>query len=81
LIDSTTNKLITDRAPGDYLGEIAAAMGTDDRDRILQSHVIQADARAAMVADDYESFISARANDIAAEIVRVTGKVVTDDQA
>ncbi len=80
LIDSVTNKLISDRAPSDYLGEIAGAMGTDERDRIVQSHVIQDSARAAMVGDDYESFVAARARDIAAEIARVTGRVVVDDQ-
>jgi hypothetical protein len=80
LIDSVTNQLISDRAPSDYLGEMAGSMGTDERDRILRSHVIEEDARAAMLADDFEEFIRTRAVDVATEIERVTGKVVTDDQ-
>jgi hypothetical protein len=79
LIDSTTNKLISDRAPSDYLDEMSASMGEAERDRILQSHVIGEEARQAMLRNDYDSFIAARARDIAAEIARVTGKTVLED--
>jgi hypothetical protein len=54
-------------------------MGEAERDRILQSHVIGEEARQAMLRNDYDSFIAARARDIAAEIARVTGKTVLED--
>ena len=80
LIDSETNKVISDRAPSDYLGEIAGSMGTEERDHILHSHVIEDDARQAMLADEYEAFVAARAQDVSDEIARVTGKTVAQDE-
>jgi hypothetical protein len=80
LVDSLTNKLISDRAPSDYLAEMAEIMGEKERDRILQSHVIGEEARDAMLRDDYEDFVAARARDLGEEISRVTGQAVVDDQ-
>jgi hypothetical protein len=80
LVDSLTNKLISDRAPSDYLAEMADEMGEKERDRILQSHVIGSEARDAMLRDDYEAFVAARTRDLGDEIRRVTGQAVADDQ-
>ena len=79
LIDSTTNKIIRDRAPSEYLEEMADTQLGPDRDRILRSHVVLDETREAMLDDDYATFITRRATDIADEIERVTGQSVTRD--
>jgi hypothetical protein len=79
LIGSTTNGVISDRAPSDYLAEMASTEPGPDRDRILRTHVVGEDAREALASDGYEAFIALRAHDVADEIERVTGSSVSRD--
>jgi hypothetical protein len=79
LIDSATNKLISDHAPSAYLGEMLDSEPGPDRDRVLRTHVIDGKARKGMLKDDYEAFIRLRAEDVADEIERVTGRKVLRD--
>ncbi len=79
LIGSATNGVISDHAPSVYLDEMENTQPGPDRDRILRSHAVGDKALTAMLDDDYEAFIAARAQDVADEIERVTSLKVSRD--
>lgn len=75
LIDTTTNKKISKRAPSDYLGEVQAALakvGTGI-DALLSSHLIRADKDAAIWKNDYQGFLAERSSLLVAAIKSGTG--------
>ncbi len=57
LIAGTTIRKISKKRPSDYLHSI---IPDDHRETILDSHLVDAEARAAMEHDDYEAFLAAR---------------------
>ncbi len=57
LIVDSTNRKISSKSPSAYL---QAVIPDKHRSKILASHLIGADARKAMEADDYEAFLAAR---------------------
>lgn len=72
LIDRTTNQMISDRAPSDYLAEIRNTPGFPF-DVVLASHGLPADAASPLLRDDYEAFLAWRQDRLWQEIRRVTG--------
>lgn len=61
LIKDSTNRKISRKAPSDYLQSV---LPHDHKESILRSHLIGAEAQAAMEWDDYETFLVAREKDI-----------------
>ncbi len=67
LIFSATNKLISDRAPSEYVENVVPEARKVE---LMDSHFIDEEALAAMEADDYEAFLLRREELLSAEIVR-----------
>ena len=78
LIDRTTNQMISDRAPSDYLAEIRATPGLPF-DTVLASHGLPSGADSPLVGDDYDAFLEWRQEHLWQEIRRVTGATVASD--
>jgi hypothetical protein len=72
LIDRTTNQMISDRAPSDYLTEIRKTSGFP-LDAVLTSHCLPAGADSPFWSDDYDAFLDWRQERLWEEIKRVTG--------
>lgn len=72
LIDRTTNQMISDRAPSDYLTEIRNTPGFPF-DAVLASHCLPVGADAPFWSDDYERFLDWRQDRLWKEVQRVTG--------
>ena len=72
LIDRTTNQMISDRAPSDYLKEIRSTRGFPF-EAVLTSHVLPAEPNSPLLRDDYDAFLSWRQERLWQEIKRVTG--------
>lgn len=60
-LSSSSNKLISDRAPSEYVGNLLAEYGAEAR-AWLATNLIDEAAISAALADDYDAFLSARAN-------------------
>lgn len=78
LIDRTTNQMISDRAPSDYLAEIRNTAGFPF-DAVLTSHSLPTGADSVLLKDDYEAFIAWRQERLWKEIQRATGVTVAAD--
>ncbi len=78
LIDRTTNQMISDRAPSDYLAEIKSTPGFPF-ETVLASHGLPAGADSPLLCDDYEAFLVWRQERLWQEIRRVTGATVAAD--
>jgi hypothetical protein len=78
LIDRTTNQMISDRAPSDYLAEIRNTPGFPF-DVVLASHGLPAAADAPLLRDDYEGFLAWRQDRLWQEIRRATGVTEASD--
>jgi hypothetical protein len=72
LIDRTTNQMISDRAPSDYLAEIRKTPGFPF-DSVLASHCLPTGADSPFWTDDYEAYLKWRETVLWNEIKRVTG--------
>jgi hypothetical protein len=68
LIDRETNKMISAKAPSDYVSNLKAP----DLTLVLDSHLIPSDLNGPLYQDDYESFLNARAQLIATKVNQVT---------
>jgi hypothetical protein len=78
LIDRTTNQMISDRAPSDYLAEIKSTHGFPFVS-VLTSHGLPAAADSPLLRDDYEAFLAGRQEHLWQEVRRVTGATVAAD--
>ena len=78
LIDRTTNQMISDRAPSDYLAEIRSTTGFPFA-AVLTSHGLPAGADSPLLHDNYEAFLAGRQEHLWCEIQRVTGATVAAD--
>ena len=78
LIDRTTNQMISDRAPSEYLAEIKSTPGFPFVP-VLTSHGLPAAADSPLLRDDYEAFLAWRQEHLWQEIRRVTGATVASD--
>lgn len=78
LIDRTTNQMISDRAPSDYLSEIRSTPGFPFKS-VLASHFLPSDTQMPLLSDDYEVFLAWRQDRLWREIQRVTGVALAAD--
>ena len=78
LIDRTTNQMISDRAPSDYLAEIKRTKGFPFVP-VLTSHGLPAAADSPLLRDDYKAFLAWRQEHLWQEIRRATGATVAAD--
>jgi len=78
LLDRTTNQMISDRAPSDYLAQIRDTPGFPF-ETMLASHALPAGADLPLLRDDYEAFLSWRRERLWGEIRRVTGATTAAD--
>jgi Uncharacterized conserved protein len=72
LIDRTTNQMISNRAPSDYLAEIHKTPGFP-LDSVLSSHCLPAGKESPFWSDDYDAYLDWREERLWQEIRRVTG--------
>lgn len=72
LIDRTTNQMISNRAPSDYMAEIRQTDGFPF-DSVLSSHCLPVGDSSPIWTDDYEAFLAWRQSRLWQEIQRVTG--------
>lgn len=72
LIDRTTNQMISNRAPSEYLNEIRKTPGFS-LDAVLASHCLPTGVGSALSGDDYDAFLAWRLERLWQEIQRVTG--------
>lgn len=72
LIDRTTNQIISDRAPSDYLAVIRDTSGFPF-EAVLASHCLPTGADAPFWTDDYDAFLTWRQERLWKDIKRVTG--------
>lgn len=81
LIDRTTNQMISDRAPSNYMAEIRKTPGFPF-EKVLTSHCLPTGADSPFWTDDYNAFLVWREKRLWQEIKRVTGVTdVTDLEA
>ena len=78
LIDRTTNQMISDRAPSDYLLEIRSTPGFPF-EAVLDSHSLPSSTDSPLLSDDYDAFLTWRQDRLWEEIRRVTGATVAAD--
>lgn len=78
LIDRTTNQMISNRAPSDYLADIRNTAGFPF-DAVLTSHCLPVGDDSPFWTNDYETFIAWRQKRLWQEIQRVTGLTKADD--
>lgn len=78
LIDRTTNQMISDRAPSDYLTEIRNTPGFPF-EIVLASHGLPGCGESPLLRDDYEAFLAWRQEYLWQGIRRVTGATVAAD--
>lgn len=78
LIDRTTNQMISNRAPSDYMKEIKGTPGFPF-DAVLASHCLPTGADAPFWSDDFATFINWRQERVWQEIQRATGLKVAGD--
>ncbi|MFG1670669.1 DUF262 domain-containing protein [Streptomyces sp. Y7] len=74
LIDAETNRIIKDKAPSHYLGEMATTYGEEKLEAVLSSHAIRSDADSGLAKDNYDAFLDERLNTVVQLIERVTGR-------
>lgn len=72
MLTAASNKRITNRAPSDYLKEVEANLGGQLK-TALESNLISDAAYAAAKADDYDTFLTERANTIWNRTKELTG--------
>ena len=72
LIDRTTNQMISNRAPSDYLDEIRKTPGFS-LDTVLASHCLPTGDGSPLFSDDFDAFLVWRMDRLWQEIQRVTG--------
>lgn len=78
LIDRTTNQMISDRAPSDYLAEICNTPGFPF-DTVLTSHGLPAGKDSPLLRDDYEAFLTWRQEWLWQGIQGATGATAASD--
>jgi len=72
LIDRETNRSIGKKPPSHYLGEIRSALG-DDLDDVLASHRLPTGERSPLESDDFDGFLSWRAEELDDALAEQTG--------
>lgn len=78
LIDRTTNQMISNRAPSDYMTEIRNTPNFPF-DLVLDSHCLPTGDASPLWSDDFDKFLAWRQDRLWREIQRVTGLAEPDD--
>lgn len=78
LIDRTTNQMISNRAPSDYMAEIRDTPGFPFN-TVLTSHSLPTGDTSPLWSNDYDAFLAWRQECLWREIQRVTGLVEAAD--
>jgi len=78
LIDAATNRMISNRAPSDYMREIRDTPNFPFNE-VLESHCLPTGDTSPFWTDDYEAFLTWRQSRLWQEIKRVTGLVEAAD--
>ena len=78
LIDRTTNQLISNRPPSDYMKEIQGTKGFPFQE-VLDSHRLPPGGDSPFWADDFEAFLKWRETALWEDIKTVTGVKVASD--
>jgi hypothetical protein len=78
LIDRTTNQMINDRPPSDYLTEIRNTPGFPFAN-VLASHTLPRENDSPLMHDQFEDFLEWRQKELWKAIQRVTGATVASD--
>jgi len=78
VIDRTTNQMISDRAPSDYMTNIRNTPGFPF-DEVLTSHCLPTGDGSPFWTNDYNAFLTWREQRLWQEIKRVTGIVEATD--
>jgi hypothetical protein len=78
LIDRTTNQMISNRAPSDYMTQIRETPGFPF-DAVLASRCLPTGDASPLWSDDYDAFLSWRQDRLWQEIQRVTGAAEAAD--
>jgi len=78
LIDRTTNQMINNRPPSEYLADIRKSQGFPFNE-VLSSHCLPTDAASPLWSDDYDVFLAWRQERIWQEIRRATGLTESAD--
>lgn len=61
LIQDTTNKTILKKKPSQYLGDMNAKLGTEEKTKaVLETHLIDEKCFKAMINDNYDEFLTTR---------------------
>jgi hypothetical protein len=79
LIDRKTNIRISNRAPSQYMKEIQLALGTDQFDGLLRSHLLPPGPESPFWRDAFDAFLDARQAALWQEIKTVTGATESTD--
>jgi len=72
MLTSTSNKIITNRAPSEYLKQSRDQLGSEFL-AVMGTNLIDEDALAFAFKDDYRGFLSARAAAIQSEVKKLAG--------
>jgi hypothetical protein len=78
LIDRTTNQMISDNPPSDYLETIRKTPGFPF-DAVLESHTLPTGKKSPLLLDDFESFLAWRQDQLWEKIQDVTGATAAAD--
>ncbi|MEU5110534.1 DUF262 domain-containing protein [Streptomyces longwoodensis] len=79
LIDAETNRIIKDKAPSQYLGEMATAYGEEKLESVLSSHAIKSDPDSGLASDNYTRFLDERLKTVVQLIERVTERRLQEE--
>jgi hypothetical protein len=77
-LSARTNRIIGGKAPSDYLAILASSASVDTMDAILRSHAIDP---AALRANAFDAFFTARSDALLDRIGQAMGKPVVRDAA
>lgn len=72
MLTAASNKVITNRAPSDYLKDVSSQLG-ESLKNALERNLISDAAFAAALQDDYDAFLSERAKTISARVGELAG--------
>jgi hypothetical protein len=72
MLTAASNKKITNRAPSEYLQEVASELGSDLKPA-LETNLVSDAAYAAALSNDYDTFLEERARTIAHRVRELTG--------
>jgi hypothetical protein len=78
LIDRTTNQMISDRAPSDYLFEIRKTDGFPFV-AVLTSHILPPEQQSPLMVDQFEEFLAWRQEQLGGRILQATGGLVISE--